>query len=47
MNRKKPLGLPWRFELAHLVFPLACRLMRDFRSIVEATVMLQISSFPV
>ncbi len=31
---KKPLGLARRFELAHLPFPLASRLMRGFHAIV-------------
>ena len=34
MDREKPLGMPGGFESAHLSFPLAGRLMRDFGSIV-------------
>ncbi len=30
MSRKKALGLPWRFEAAHVTFSLACWLMRYF-----------------
>ena len=39
LDRKKPLGLSWGFEPAHLVFPLTCRLMRDFRSIVAMAIL--------
>ena len=34
MEREKPLGVPRGFESAHLPFPLAGRLRRDFGSIV-------------
>lgn len=34
LDRKKLLRLPRGFKPTHLVFPLACRLVRDFRSIV-------------
>ena len=34
---EKPLGLARRFELAHLPFPLAGRLMRGFGAIVGVT----------
>jgi hypothetical protein len=34
MEGEKPLGVPSRFESAHLPFPLAGRLMRGFGSIV-------------
>ena len=39
LNRQKPLGLSWGFEPAHLVFPLTCWLMRDFRSIVLVAIL--------
>jgi hypothetical protein len=39
MNRKKPLGLPWGFAPAYLVFSLARRLMRDFCQIVSPAVL--------
>ena len=38
MSRKKPLGLPWRFEATHITLSLARRLMRHFRSIVRSFV---------
>jgi hypothetical protein len=34
---EEPLGLTGRFESAHLPFPLAGRLMRDFGDIVGIT----------
>jgi hypothetical protein len=34
MKGEKPLGLTDRFESAHLMLPLAGRLMRDFGAIV-------------
>jgi hypothetical protein len=39
MDRKKPLGLSLGFEPAQLIFPLARRLVRDFRSIVSAAIL--------
>jgi hypothetical protein len=39
MDRKKTLCLPWGFEPAHLAFPVARRLMRDFHSVVSPTVL--------
>lgn len=39
MNRQKPLGLARRFELSHLVFTVACGLMRDFGSVVSSAVL--------
>jgi hypothetical protein len=39
MNRKKSLYLSWGFEAAHLVFSVACELMRDFRSVVSPAVL--------
>ena len=39
MDRKKTLDLSRGFEPAHLVFPLARRLVRDFRSIVAAAIL--------
>ena len=34
MDGEEALGLPWRFKAAHLAFPLACGLVRHFRTIV-------------
>ena len=39
MDRKKALGLPWRFEAAHVTLSLARRLMRYFHSIVRSFVL--------
>ena len=39
MNGKKPLGLPWGFEPAHQVFPLARWLMRDFCPVVSTAIL--------
>lgn len=38
LKGQKPLGLARRLESAHLTFPLAGKLMRDFRAIVGVAV---------
>jgi hypothetical protein len=39
VDREKPLYLPRGFEPAHLPFPVARRLMRDFPSVVSPAVL--------
>jgi hypothetical protein len=36
VDRENTLGLPWRFELAHVTLSLSSRLMRDLGAVVEA-----------
>ena len=37
MDGKEPLGLPWGFEVTHLIFSLTGGLMGDFYTVVLST----------
>ena len=39
IGREEPLGLAWCFEPVHTLLPLACRLVRVLRPIVEIAVL--------